>query len=48
MKAELKRVTEERDFLKRAAACFVKQPGWGTRSSISLMNFQILVKCFIG
>ena len=37
LKAELKRVTEERDILKKAAAYFAKQSGRSTHSS-SAMN----------
>ena len=32
LKAELRRTTEEREILKKAAAYFAKQSGWSTRS----------------
>ena len=35
LKAELKRVTEERDILKKAAAYFAKQSGRGRRMPLS-------------
>ena len=35
LRAELKRVTEERDILKKAAAYFAKESGWSRPSSAS-------------
>lgn len=36
LKAELKRVTEERDILKKAAAYFARQSGWSAHLSTGM------------
>jgi transposase len=41
LKADLKRMTEERDILKKAAKYFANDPGYSTRSfAITGTNFQ--------
>ncbi len=45
LKAELKRVTEERDIFKKAAAYFAKQSGRDTRSLNAMKRPMVLGGC---